>query len=93
MEQEQEFATREQLEQLGRALYVISRPALRRAFLSDPLGTLKEHGAGDLPRELVDVLADMTYEQLSVVARLYDDECEAGLFIGRRLDGGSNCVL
>lgn len=81
------------LDQLDAVLRVIHRPALRRSFLSDPEGTLREHGV-DLtvfPESLVDVLADMSYEELSVVARLYDEGCEHQLVIGRKSDGGVVC--
>ncbi len=86
MEPDQELATPEQLDQLARALHVISRPSLRRAFLSDPYGTLKENEAQDLPEVLVDVLADMSYEELSIVALLWQPE--HGFGIGTMPDGG-----
>lgn len=73
------------MDQLARALHVISRPALRRAFLSDPYGTLKENEAY-LPEELVDLLASMSYEELTVVARLWQPE--HGFGIGTMPDGG-----
>lgn len=87
MAQEQEPATQEQLDQLARALDVITRPVLRRAFLANPLGTLKQYGAGDLPEGFVNALADMTYEELGVVARLVS--YEEGVVIGQTLAGVS----
>ncbi|MDQ3932607.1 MAG: hypothetical protein M3252_07210 [Actinomycetota bacterium] len=86
MESDQELATPEQLDQLARALHVISRPALRRAFLSDPHATLTANGAEYLPEALVDVLAHMSYEELSLVARLWQPE--HGIGIGTMPDGG-----
>ncbi len=91
MQPQEGRATPEMLDQIGRALNVICRPALRRAFLANPWATLEEHGAGDLPEGLVDVLANMTYEELGVVARLCD--CEHGYVIGMTLQGGKVCFL
>lgn len=85
MEDEQERATPEQMDELARALHVITQPALRRAFLANPLKTLEEHGAGGLPAGLVNALADMTYEELKVVARLVS--YEQGIVIGTTEQG------
>ncbi len=74
------------MDQLARALHVISRPALRRAFLADPHRILQENEAADLPEELVDILANMSYEELSIVARLWQPEY--GYAIGTKPDGG-----
>ncbi len=87
MAQDPGRATPEQLDQLAGALHVITQPALRRAFLANPLGTLQQYGAGDLPEGFVNALADMTYEELGVVARLVS--YEEGVVIGQTLDGVS----
>ncbi|HEX2027347.1 MAG TPA: hypothetical protein VHF25_05050 [Nitriliruptorales bacterium] len=96
MEQDQDLgASPEIMDQLDAVLKTINRPALRRSFLSDPERILKEQGV-DLevfPRELIDVLADMSYDELSVVARLYDEGCEHRLVIGRTSMGGTVCLF
>ncbi len=85
----EERATPVQLDQLARILDVITRPALRRAFLANPMGTLERHGVNldDVPTGFIDVLADMTYEELGVVARLVS--YEEGIVIGQTPAGVS----
>jgi hypothetical protein len=71
----------ELLEQVAKVFHVIDRPALRRSFLADPEGTLKQNGVdlGIFPEDLVDILADLSYEVLGIVARLNDFGCAHGL--------------
>lgn len=86
-----EQARQEQLDQLARVLDVVARPALRRAFLANPMATLEQNGVNReiVPMGLIDVLAGMTFEELGVVARLVS--YEEGIAIGQRQDGVKLC--
>ena len=59
------------LEFLDRLTRIIEQPSTRRAFLADPWGTLDmdEPATGDPRHVIVDTLADMSFEELRLVAR------------------------
>jgi hypothetical protein len=65
------------------ALNVLAKTAVRKSFAADPIGTLQ--GAGidpsSVPEEFLNVLADMSYEELTVVSRVTDSMIDDGISI------------
>jgi len=51
---------------------VLAHTARRKSFADNPMETLEEVGiaADDLPSKLLDTLTDLSFEELSVVARV-----------------------
>jgi hypothetical protein len=70
------------------ALKVLANTAVRKSFAADPIGTLR--GAGidpsSVPEQFLDVLADMSYEELTVVSRVSDSMIAADISITTGLD-------
>lgn len=88
--EQQEMSDSDMVEQVANVLEVIRRPALRRQFLTHPEQTLRDNGV-DLdvfPTEMVDVLADMSYDELGVVAHLHEQSIRHNVEIGRSVDRG-----
>jgi len=65
------------------ATRVLAETAMRKSFAADPMGTLERAGIDpdSVPEEVLDVLADMSYEELTVVSRLSDSMIGAGISI------------
>ena len=71
------------LDEFGRFANLISSAHLRREFDSDPLGTLASNGVnvGALPDSVRDFIADLSYEELRLLARMQDVMVEANLSV------------
>lgn len=54
-------------------LQLLGSAAFRRSFLSDPQGALAANDVSGVPWELVESLADLTYEELRAVGTVGDD--------------------
>jgi hypothetical protein len=65
------------------AVSVLGDAAMRKSFSADPLGTLERAGIdyGTVPKEFLDVLADMSYEELTVVSRVVESMIDLGISI------------
>jgi hypothetical protein len=70
------------------ALNVLAKTPVRKSFAADPMGTLQRAGIDpdSLPEEFLNVLADMSYEELTVVSRVTDSMIDAGISIQTGLD-------
>jgi hypothetical protein len=66
--------------ELARFANAITDPAVRRAFDSDPLGTLDREGVSvdALPEEVRDFITDLSYEELRLLARVQKVMTNAG---------------
>jgi hypothetical protein len=71
------------LNEFARFANLISSQHLRREFDSDPLGTLASNGVnvGDLPDSVRDFIADLSYEELRLLARMQDVMVGANLSV------------
>jgi hypothetical protein len=71
------------LNEFGRFANLISSERLRKEFDSDPLGTLASNGVtvGSLPDSVRDFIAELSYEELRLLARMQDVMVEANLSV------------
>jgi hypothetical protein len=62
---------------------LITDPHVRREFDKDPLGTLELHGVNvpALPEEVRDFLADLSFEELRLLAHMQETLVGSGLFV------------
>lgn len=62
------------LNELARFADLITDRDVRRAFDSDPIGTLKDRGVNvdALPPAVLEFFADLSYEELRLLARLQE---------------------
>jgi hypothetical protein len=60
---------------------VLASAALRKSFAADPLGTLERAGIDirAIPERILDTLAELSYEELGVVARVNQTLIESGI--------------
>jgi hypothetical protein len=71
------------LNEFARFANLISSAHLRREFDSDPLGTLASNGVnvGALPDSVRDFIADLSFEELRLLARLQEVMVGANLSV------------
>ena len=73
---------------------VLAHAAMRKSFADDPMEALAGAGiaAADLPSKLLDTLADMSFEELGVVARVGAALLDSG-FSGVPATGTSEIII
>ncbi len=58
------------LDQLSTLLELLQHAEFRRSFLNDPRGAAELRGVDGVGQHLLDVLADLSYEELSLLGRV-----------------------
>ena len=58
------------LASLSTLLDLLQHAEFRRSFLNDPRGTAEARGADGVGQHLLNVLADLSYEELSLLGRV-----------------------
>jgi hypothetical protein len=91
----QSQATSETLSEFAKLLGHLQASANRKSFATDPLATVERLGLNRelIPANMLDRLAECSYEELTVVFRLLSVSCEEGLRVELPDDGGSVCIL
>jgi len=72
------------LANLAVLLQLLEGAAFRRAFLSDPGAALATNNVGAVGQQLLDVLADLTYEELRLIGNVGS---ELRVMLGNDADG------
>jgi hypothetical protein len=69
--------------EFARFANLITDPHVRREFDKDPLGTLERHGVNvaALPEAVRDFLADLSFEELRLLAHMQETLVDSGLFV------------
>jgi hypothetical protein len=85
----------EQVAELAKVVEIIGDPDQRKAFAGDTEGTLEIAGVNleIIPREVVDTLAGLSYEELGLLSRIGESFAHAGLAMGEFPDGGRVCFF
>ena len=86
---EQTRPEREELAaEFAKVARVVRRPALRKSFIVDPVGTLEREGVNlrVIPEHVVDTLAELSYDELGLVSRFNDTLVRSGLAVGKYPD-------
>jgi hypothetical protein len=76
--------------ELAKIVDIIGDPDQRKAFAADTEGTLEIAGVNleVIPREVVDTLAGLSYEEVGLLSRISESFAGAGLALGEHPDGG-----
>ncbi len=81
--------------ELAKVIQIIEDPDQRRTFLEDPNGTLEKQGVdvGIVPRQVVDTLGGLSFDELGLISRVSGDFASAGLALGEYERGGRVCFF
>jgi hypothetical protein len=68
---------------VARLSTIIADPEMRRAFVTDPSGTLERAGvnAEYIPQRLLETLMSLGEDELEVLARMCEDLTESGFYV------------
>ena len=78
------------LAEIAKVIRLIGAPDHRKSFTGDPRGTLEKAGVNleVVPKEVVDTLSELTYEELALLSRIGESFTRAGLVMEEYPDGG-----
>ncbi len=81
--------------ELAKVIQIIADPDQRRTFAGDASGTLEVAGVNlqALPKEVIDTLTGLSYEELGLLSRVCESFAGAGLVLGELPDGGRVCFF
>jgi hypothetical protein len=84
-----------QVAELAKVVEIIGDADQRKALAGDTEGTLEIAGVNleVIPREVVDTLAGLSYEELGLLSRIGESFADAGLTMGEFPDGGRVCFF
>jgi hypothetical protein len=80
----------ELLAELAKVIQLIAAPDQRKSFTGDSRGTLEKAGVNleVIPKEVVDTLAELSYDELALLSRIGESFARAGLVLEDLPDGG-----